>query len=333
MLGEVVVNQQRVFAVVPEELAHGASRVGGDELKGRRIRGGRADDAGVVHGAEAFQLVHDLRNCGLLLADGHIEAEDRLIRLVGGLLVDDRVDGESGLAGLAVADDQLPLPPADRDHRVDRLDSCLHRFLDGLTNHDSRRLDFDAAGLLAFHRPLSVQGLSEGIEHPSDNRIPYRDLHDPSGPLDRVALLDVRHLPQDRGAHVVLFEVQHHPEEPPGKLDEFPCHDLLQTVDPGDSVANGEDDAGFTVLDRLFVVCDLLLDDCADLFCTDSDCHGYSPFMLSFRVSSWVLTDPSKTIPSTLQTTPPRISSSTVQSSSISFRNLCSRAFRMAEIS
>src|SRR3990172_2044246 len=43
------------------------------------------------------------------------------------LLVDDRVPRHGGLAGLAVADDQFALAPADRHHRVDRLDPGLHR--------------------------------------------------------------------------------------------------------------------------------------------------------------------------------------------------------------
>jgi hypothetical protein len=36
-----------------------------------------------------------------------------------------------GLAGLAVADDQLALAAADRDHRVDRLDAGLQRLVTG----------------------------------------------------------------------------------------------------------------------------------------------------------------------------------------------------------
>src|SRR5207244_8596688 len=42
-------------------------------------------------------------------------------------LIDDRVDRDGGFAGLAVADDQLALTAADRDHRVDRFVAGLHR--------------------------------------------------------------------------------------------------------------------------------------------------------------------------------------------------------------
>ncbi len=76
--------------------------------------------------------LHDRR---LALADRHVDADQ-----VAVLVVDDRVDRDRGLAGLAVADDQLALTAADRDHRVDRLEAGEHRLLDRLALDDARRL-------------------------------------------------------------------------------------------------------------------------------------------------------------------------------------------------
>jgi hypothetical protein len=42
-------------------------------------------------------------------------------------LIDDGVDRNRGFAGLAVADDELALAAADRNHRVDSLESRLNR--------------------------------------------------------------------------------------------------------------------------------------------------------------------------------------------------------------
>jgi hypothetical protein len=67
------------------------------------------------------------RDGRLLLADGDVDAEDALA-----LLVDDRVERDGGLARLTVADDELALAAADRDHRVDGLDARLQRLLDRL---------------------------------------------------------------------------------------------------------------------------------------------------------------------------------------------------------
>ena len=57
----------------------------------------------------------------------------------GVLLVDDRVDGDRRLAGLAVTDDQLALAAADRDHRVDGLDAGHDRLVDVLALGHARR--------------------------------------------------------------------------------------------------------------------------------------------------------------------------------------------------
>ena len=86
------------------------------------------------------QPLHDRRDGRRLLADRDVDADDALA-----LLVDDRVDGDGGLAGAAVADDQLALAAADRDHRVDRLDARLQRLLHRLADDDARRLALDLA--------------------------------------------------------------------------------------------------------------------------------------------------------------------------------------------
>jgi hypothetical protein len=72
----------------------------------------------------------------LLLAHGHVDADDVLA-----LLVDDRVDRNGGLAGLAVADDELALAAADGDHGVDGFQAGLHGLM--------HRLPLDDAGSLA----------------------------------------------------------------------------------------------------------------------------------------------------------------------------------------
>ena len=75
-----------------------------------------------------------------LLADGDVDADD-----VAVALVDDRVDGDGRLAGLAVADDQLALAAADRRHGVDGLDAGLQRHFHRLPAGHAGRDRFDAA--------------------------------------------------------------------------------------------------------------------------------------------------------------------------------------------
>src|SRR5574337_602523 len=73
---------------------------------------------GVVHRPVLLERAHHVLDRARLLADRDVDAGHVLA-----LLVDDRVDRDRGLAGLAVADDQLALAAPDRHHRVKALRS------------------------------------------------------------------------------------------------------------------------------------------------------------------------------------------------------------------
>ncbi len=142
LLGEVVVHDECVLAVLHPVLAHGAAGIGSEVLERRRIGRRSDDDDGVLHGALLGERRDGLGDGGGLLADGDVDALH-----AQATLVEDRVDGDGGLAGLAVADDQLTLATTDRDQRVDRLDAGLHRLVHRLAAHDAGRLDLHAPGL------------------------------------------------------------------------------------------------------------------------------------------------------------------------------------------
>jgi hypothetical protein len=117
LLGQVVEDDEHVLALVHPVLADGRAGVGREVLEAGRVRGGRSDDGGVVHRAVLLERTLDRRDRRALLADGDVDALDLLLgvaRLPVLPLVDDRVDRHSGLAGLAVADDQLALAATDR---------------------------------------------------------------------------------------------------------------------------------------------------------------------------------------------------------------------------
>src|SRR6185369_13307481 len=139
------------------------------------------------------------------------------------------------LARLPIADDQLALAAADRDHRVDRLDARLERLGHGLALDDAGRLHLDAAPLLRLDRALAVDGLPEGVDDAPDDRLTDRDVHDPAGALDRVALLDEARVAEERGADVVLLEVEHQAHQAlsvlPCELEELAGHRPGEPVD------------------------------------------------------------------------------------------------------
>ena len=228
LLRQIVVEDHRVAAVVAEELAHRAAGVGRQELHRRRIGRGGGDHDGVFHRAVFLQRLHQLRHGGALLPDRDVDAVE-LLRLIGAgvdrLLVDDRVDDHRGLAGLAVADDQLALAAADRDQRVDRLQAGLHRLVHRLARNDAGRLHLDAAAFGGGDRALAVDRVAEPVDHAAEQRVAHRHVHDGAGARDGVAFADLLVVAEDHHADVVGFQVQRHAAQAgAGELDHLAGH-------------------------------------------------------------------------------------------------------------
>ncbi len=234
MLGKVVVDDQGVAARLHELFAHGGPGEGGDELEGGRVGGGCGDHDGVVHRAVLFQDPHRLRNLGPLQPDGDVDAD-----YAAGLLIDDRVEDDCGLADLTVADDQLSLAATDGDHRVNGLDAGLERRIDVLTGNHARRDPLDRAGPVRSDRALAIDGAAEGIDDATNQGVTDGHRRDPSSGADFVAFLDVGVLAEDDDPDAVLLEVERQTEGLGlGELDEFAGHHLGEAVDGGDAVTD-----------------------------------------------------------------------------------------------
>ena len=148
LLGQVVEHDQHVLAVVHPVLGDGRTGVRRKPFEAGGVGSRCGDDGGVVHRAALFERLPHAGDRGALLADRHVHAA-HLLLWVAGLpvlaLVEDGVDADRGLAGLAVADDQLALAAADRGLRVDGLDAGLQRLAHALALHHRRGLQFQRA--------------------------------------------------------------------------------------------------------------------------------------------------------------------------------------------
>jgi hypothetical protein len=167
--------------------------------------------------------------------------------LVAGLpvlpLVEDGVHAYGGLAGLAVTDDQLTLPAANRSHRVDGLDAGLQGLLDALALHDRRGLNFKCAAFLGVDVAAAVDRLPERVDHAAEERVADGHRQHRAGSLDLLALFDVLEVTEDHGADIMLVEVQRDTENAAGKLQQFLRHHRGQSLDVGDTVASIDDGA------------------------------------------------------------------------------------------
>ena len=118
---EVIVDDKRITARIAEILPDGSSGKSGIVLQGGRVSGSGCDNDGVVHGSLAAESLDKRCYGACLLAYGNVDTIYRLPLEELRPLVDDRIDCDCGLPGLAVADDQLPLATPDGDHGINSL--------------------------------------------------------------------------------------------------------------------------------------------------------------------------------------------------------------------
>ena len=259
LLGQVIIDDQGILATVAEVLTHRAAGVGSQVLHGGGLGSGRGHDDGVFHRAELFQLAHHVGDGGGLLADRHVDTDQVLA-----LLVDDGVDGHGRLAGLAVADDQLTLAPADGHHGIDGLQTGLHRLGHRLTGDDARRHLLDHVGFLGVDRTLAVDGLTQRVHHTTDQLGTDGHFQNAAGGLDDVAFGNALVFTEDHRADRVALEVQRQAVDVARELDHLALHHVGETVDPADAVGDRDDRALVPGVSRDLKVLDLAFEQFAD---------------------------------------------------------------------
>src|SRR6201999_1410799 len=185
----------------------------------------------------------ELRDGRALLADRDIDAIelDLLVGLrVERLLVQDGVERDRGLAGLAVADDQLALAAADRDQRVNRLEAGRHRLMHRLARDDAGRLDVHAAALGRLDRALAVDRIAERVDHAAEQALADRHVHDGAGALDGLTFFNFTVGAEDDDTDIVGFEVERHAAHTVFELDHLAGLDVVEAEDAGDAVTDRE---------------------------------------------------------------------------------------------
>ena len=219
-------------------LTHRAAGVGGDELDRRGLIGGGGDDDRVLHRAVLLQHLLELDDRRHPLADRDVDADHVLVAVV-----DDRVDRDRRLAGLTVADDQLSLATADRDHPVDRHQPGLHRLGHRLALDDSRRFELGRTGLIGGDLTLVVERAAERVDQAAEQVVADGDPQQMPGALDRVALDDLVPLAEEHGADVVGLEVEGQAGDSVRQLEHLQRHAVVEAVDAGDPVGHGQHSA------------------------------------------------------------------------------------------
>ena len=134
----------------------------------------------------------------MLLADGDVNVVNRAKvlcrrtrgRLVDARLIDHRVHADGRLARRTVADDQLALAAANRNHRVNRHDAGLHRLADGFAPDDAGRDFFHRIKGVSLDRPFAVNRLAERVHHAAEQSLAHGHGEQLAGRLDLLAFVD-----------------------------------------------------------------------------------------------------------------------------------------------
>ena len=144
--------------------------------------------------------------------------------------------------------------------------------MDRLTGDDAGGLDFDVTNFLGFNGAKAVDGASQGVDDAAGDGVADRHREDLAGALDRVAFFDVGVFTKKGHADVVLFQVEHQTHDAAREFQKLHGHGVLDAVDAGNLVADGQHSASLAHLNARLVVLNLLFDDLADLFRVDL--HG-----------------------------------------------------------
>src|ERR1700730_3690133 len=309
---QIVVDDDGMHAIVAEVFAHGAAGEGCDVLHRRRVGSGGGDDDRIFQRALLFQHLDELRHGRALLADRNIDAVqlDLLVGLgVERLLVENGVERDRGLAGLAVADDQFALATADRDQGIDRLQPGRHRFVDRFARNDTGRLDVDAHPLVGLDRALAVDRITERIDDAAKQALADGGVDDGAGALDGLAFLDLAVGAEDHDADVVGFEVQRHAAGAVLELNHLAGLDVVEAVNAGNAVADGQHLSDFGNLSLLAEILDLVLQDRGNF--RGADVHQPASFIACLIELSLVRSELSSSRLPSLTTRPPMIEGST----------------------
>ena len=129
LLRQVVIYNQCIKTAVAEVFANGCACKRSIILHGCRVGCRCTYNNGIRHSSMLTQGLHESSYRTCLLANGNIDAIYRLSFVEILFLVDNGINCNSCFTRLAVANNQLALPTADRNHRVYSLQTGLQRFL------------------------------------------------------------------------------------------------------------------------------------------------------------------------------------------------------------
>src|SRR5204863_6022123 len=147
-----------------------------------------------------------------------------------------------------------------------RLDSRRERLLHRLALDHARSLELERTLLARVDRATAVERIAERVDDSAEQRLANRNRGDAPGTAHGLALLDVLPLAEERGADVVLLEVEGEADDAVLELEHLQRNRVLEPVGTRDAVTDLQHGADFGEIGLDVVVLDPVLQDRGDLF-------------------------------------------------------------------
>src|SRR5262249_29162933 len=172
------------------------------------------------------------------------------------------------LACLAVTNDQFTLSTSNGNHRVDRLQTCEHRFTDGLPVHHAGRNTLERSELSAgVDRTASIKRTTERIDHSPDYFFTDGHRHNSLGAANLIAFFYILVGAEQHRSDFIFFEVERDSCDFARQIQKFAGHHTLEPVYFGDAVTGLNDSSYFSYFEARIVAFDLLADDLTYFVC------------------------------------------------------------------
>src|SRR5205085_280874 len=159
------------------------------------------------------------------------------------------------------------------------------------------------------NRALAVDWIAERIDHTAEQALADRRIDDGASALDGLAFLDLAVGAEDDDADIVGFEIERHAAGAVLELDHLAGLDVVEPIDAGDAVADGQHLSDFGDLGLLTEILDLVLEDRGNF--RGADVHQPASFIACLIELSLVRSELSTMRLPSLTTSPPMIDGST----------------------
>ena len=226
-------------AGITEILSDGSPCKGSVILQCSRVARRSSHHNGIVHRTVLVQGIHNRSYGRTFLANGYINAIYRITCFKIGTLVDDGIDGNGCLTGLAVTDNQLTLSATNRYHGVHSLQTGLKRLIHRLAEDDSRCLTFQRHFIkFSAYQSFAIKRRTQRVYYTAQHTLSHHDGSNTLGTLYNEAFLDFIRRAKQHSTHIILFEVHHNGLDAVVELQQLVGFGIAQPIDTGYTVTD-----------------------------------------------------------------------------------------------